>query len=107
MPVCTSPPVACNNQSLNSATVQRKIWRQFLCLILAELSPGTECTNAALLVAADNWLCQQSTQKLQLLQVQQMCENLDIDCTAKDCLTPLQEEAIISYLVCSIINEID
>ena len=101
-----SPPVACNDQSLNSSTVQRKIWREFLCRVLFALDATTNCTVASLLSNADAYLCQGSPAKLKLLQAQNICSGLDLDCAAFDCLTPLDEEAIISYLVCQIVLEI-
>lgn len=104
---CEAPAVRCNDQSLNSPTVQTRIWRQFLCRILLDLDPGTDCSEEVLLAAAEPWLCQGSPAKLRLDQVQQICESdLDIDCSAQDCLTPLQEQAIISYLVCQIIENL-
>ena len=99
--------IHCNDQSLNSPTVQRKIWRQFLCLILDNLVPATVCTEAALLAASEDLLCQGSPAKLRLTQVQTMCDLLAIDCNPTECLTPMQEEAIITYLVCEIADAIE
>jgi hypothetical protein len=98
--------VRCNANAFNSPTVRRKILRQFLCATLLELVPGTECTEAALLIASESLLCQGSPAKLQMTQLQVICDTLDIDCSAQDCLTPMQEEAIISYLICQILDAI-
>lgn len=108
MPCATSDmaEIRCNNPFFSSPTVQRKILRQFLCAIADSLNPETSCTEANLLASSADLLCQGSPDKLRMTQMQVICDQLDIDCEPVDCLTPMQEEAIITYLVCRILDEI-
>lgn len=100
--------IRCNDQTLTGESTQQNIWLQFLCLIAQNVDPaGGECAATDLLSDANTLVCAGGKARQKMIQAQVICDNLEVDCTQPVCYTPDQIEAMISILVCRIVNAIE
>lgn len=90
--------------------MQRQVWLQFLCKVALRVNPGGgACGTANLLADAENLVCAGGgSARQRMIQAQTICEStLDIDCTPPVCTQPDVLEAMISILVCRIVNTLE
>ena len=101
--------IRCNNNTLQSESMQRYILMQFLCKIALNVDPGGgACVTADLLEEAETLACKGGSARQRMIQAQVVCNStMDVDCSQPICQPPDIIEAMISILVCRITNTIE
>src|SRR5262245_46540511 len=99
---CTSAPASCCLWVNQSPAQQSFMLMQLLNALL-----DSPLTLDQLKAAAAGYVCEGSPAKLRTIQAQLVADNLDGVVTAQPiCWTPLQLSGAITYLYCSLLNQI-
>lgn len=101
---CETPPTFCNDPNFESVAMQRFMLMQLLANLaiqLSEINPAI--TPEELLAAASAWKCASGNdpERLMMNQAQIIADNIPAEYVVQPvCLSPLDREAIITYLIC-------
>jgi hypothetical protein len=104
--LCCPPTVRCHNPFLQDPLTQKWILIQLYCGLLNYFADEVvhDCTDPdALKALGECWWCQGSPAKLQLTQMQIVCEAVEaLDCSQPVCWSPLELEATLTELICEL-----
>lgn len=104
--LCCPPTTRCNNPFLQDPLTRKWVLLQFFCALVNYLAGETihDCTDAAELKAlGECYWCQGSVGKLELTQLQIVCDAFEnLNCDQPVCWSPLELEATITRLVCEL-----
>ena len=105
---CCPPETRCNNPFLQDPMTRKWILVQFFCALVNYIAEAAvhDCTDAAELKAlGECYWCQGSVGKLELTQLQMVCEAFPaLNCDQPVCWSPLELEATLTRLVCELVE---
>jgi hypothetical protein len=105
---CCPPERRCNNPFLQDPMTRKWIMVQFFCALVNYFAEETvhDCTDAdALKELGECYWCQGSVGKLELTQLQMVCEAFPLlNCDQPVCWSPLELEATLTRLVCELVT---